>query len=199
MPPGGARPPADLGASFAEVVLVMAIVATTATAAVPISASAIDAGRARQAAAFAAARLRYAQQHAVTRSAATGLLFDQVGDHWVFRVCADGNGNGLRRADVTSGKDTCPEGPVDLNALFPGVGVGVDGTIRGPDGDPPTSDPVRFGASNLASFSPTGGCTAGSLYLRSTKGVQYAVRVAGVTGRTRVLRYDAAAGNWRDV
>jgi len=77
--------------------------------------------------------------------------------------------------------------------------VSVDGTIRGPDGDPPSSAPVRFGSSDIASFSPTGSCTAGSLFLRSPKGVQFAVRVAGVTGRLRLLRYDAPARVWREL
>ena len=57
---------------------------------------------------------------------------------------------------------------------------------------------VRFGASQIASFSPEGSCTAGTLYLRSLRGLQYAVRLGNVTGRTRILRYDAAARRWVD-
>jgi type II secretory pathway pseudopilin PulG len=189
----------DDGASVVEVVLVVALVFSLSGLAMPITATAIDSSRARQAAGFVAARLRYARQQAVTRSASTGLVFDLTGNRWTFRVCVDGNANGVRRTDMRGGTDTCVEGPIDLGALYPGVQVAVDATIRGPDGDPPSADPVRFGSSNLASFSASGGCTAGSLFLRSGKGVQYAVRVAGVTGRTRVLRYDPAARTWGEV
>ena len=189
----------DAGASMVELLLVLTLMVSLTSMAVPATASAIDAGRARQAAAFAAARLRLAKQQAVARTASTGLVFDQVAGRWTFRICVDGNANGLRRAEIRSGRDRCPEGPIDLATLFPGVEIAVDGTIRGPDDDPPSSDPVRFGSSNLASFSPTGGCTAGTLFLRSAKGVQYAVRVAGVTGRTRVLHYDATARTWNEV
>jgi type II secretory pathway pseudopilin PulG len=189
----------DSGVSLIEAVVVVTIMLIVAALALPATAGAIDEGRARQAAAFVAARLREAKQQAVTRTASTGLVFDLAGSRWVFRVCVDGNANGLRRADLGANKDTCVEGPVDLAALFPGVSISVDGTIRGPDNDPPSSAPVRFGASNLASFSPSGGCTAGSIFVRSTRGAQYAVRVAGITGRLRVLRYDAAAGIWREM
>ena len=179
-------------------VLALSIAAVVMSLAVPVTASVLDAGRARQAATFAAVRFRLARQQAIARLASTGLVFDQIGAHWTISICVDGNGNGLRRADLRSGKDTCPEGPFDVATLFPGVQVAVDGTIRGPDGDPPSSDPVRFGSSNLASFSPTGTCTAGSVFFRSAKGVQYAVRIAGVTGRLRILQYDPAAHIWRE-
>jgi len=71
-------------------------------------------------------------------------------------------------------------------------------TLKGPAGEPPNPDPVRFGSSNIASFSPLGSCTAGTLFLRSTGGAQFAVRIAGVTGRSRVLRYESLKSGWKD-
>jgi type II secretory pathway pseudopilin PulG len=181
------------------VLVAMALLIVLAGVTMPATAASIDASRARDAAGFIAARFRFAKQQAVFRSASTGLVFDLVGNRWTFRVCADGNGNGLRRLDLGHSQDVCAEGPYDIETLFPGVSVGVDSTIRGPDGEPGSPDAVRFGRSDMASFSPTGGCTAGTLFLRSAKGVQYAVRVAGVTGRTRVLRYDPAARVWLEL
>jgi len=193
-PPGGH----DRGVSLPELVVALAIVIGLTSLVTPLTASVIDSSRARQAAGFAAARFRAAKQQAVMTTASTGLVFDLTENRWTFRVCADGNGNGLRRADIRGGTDGCVDSPVDVAALFPGVEIAVDPAIRGPDGEPPSSDPVRFGTSNLASFAPTGGCTPGSLFLRSARGVQYAVRIAGATGRTRVLRYDPAARSWKD-
>ena len=186
------------GSSIVDVVIALFIVLTVSSFAVPATVAARDEGRVRQAAAFAAARLRDAKQSAVTGTAATGLVFDRISSRWTFRVCVDGNGNGLRRTDIRAGRDTCAAPPIDLGTLFPGVSIDVDGAIRGPDDDPPSADPVRFGSGDIASFSAAGGCTAGSLFIRSAKGAQYAVRVAGVTGRLRVLRYDAAARRWRE-
>jgi type II secretory pathway pseudopilin PulG len=189
---------ADHGTSLVEIVVVLSLATLLAALALPAATMAVDEGRARQAAAFAAARLRESQQAAITGSASTGLVFERTAGRWTFRRCVDGNANGLRRADLRSGRDTCAPDVVDLAELFPGVSVAIDSAIRGPDGDPPSSDPVRFGTSDMASFSPSGGCTAGSLFIRSTRGAQYAVRVAGMTGRLRVLRYDAAARLWRE-
>ncbi len=188
-----------LGISLVEVVVALGVAVLAVGLAVPMTVAARDEGRIRNAAAFAAARLRDAKQQAVTRGRSSGLAFDRTAGRWRFQLCVDGNANGLRRADLTSGRDSCLEDAVDIAELFPGVGVDVDGTIPGPDGDPPSSNPVRFGSSDIASFSPSGGCTPGSLFLRSTTGTQYAVRIAGVTGRLRVLRYDAWNRQWREL
>lgn len=185
------------GSSFVELLLGLAIVSMLVTVAVPATAYSIDSSRARDAAGFLAARLRLARQHAAFRTAAAGLVFDAVDGRWQVRACQDGNGNGLRRLEIASGIDHCPEGPFDLGHMFPGVTVGVDSSLPGPDGEPGSTDPVRFGASDIASFSPEGSATAGSVYLRSARGLQYAVRVGNVTGRTRVLRYDPGLKAWR--
>lgn len=158
--------------------------------AVPQTAGMTEAARARQAASFIAARARQARQEAILHGANVGLVFDFVAGRWLIRGCRDGTGNGLRRAEIQSGADPCSDGPFDIGQLFPGLSIGVDATIRGPAGEPPNADPVRFGNANLASFSPIGTCTSGSLYLRSRNGSQYAIRILGGSGRLRVLRYD---------
>jgi len=185
----------DDGGSYVELVIVMALLATLAGLATPVTAQVIDAGRARQAAGFIAARFRMARQLAVVRTAAIGLVFDLIDGRWTFRVCQDGNRNGIRRADV-GGVDACHEGPYDIEAMFPGVSIAVDGTLPGPEGDPASSDPVRFGRSNIASFSYSGSCTAGTLYLRSVRKNQYAVRVGNISGRTRLLKFDPGTRKW---
>jgi type II secretory pathway pseudopilin PulG len=187
----------DHGATVIELLLVMLLVVTLSAISAPVAASVIDASRARQAAAFLGARFRLAREQAVTAGANVGVVFDQVGGRWQVRVCRDGTRNGVRRADIQSGADPCVDGPYDLSQLFPGVDVSVDPQLRGPSGEPPSADPVRFGSSNIASFSPTGSCTAGSLFLRSRAGAQFVVRLSGIAGRLRLLWYERANG-WRD-
>jgi hypothetical protein len=126
-----------------------------------------------------------------------GLVFDTSGERTTFQVCVDGNRNGIRRAELAAG-DVCTEGPYDLSAMFAGVRIAVDPGLRGPDGEPGSPDAVRFGRGEIASFSPAGSCTAGSLFLRSSSGLQFVVRLSGVTGRMRVLRYEAATRTWRE-
>jgi len=193
LPPAGER-----GASLIELLIVFVLIAILAAMAAPSTVNAMDAGRARQAAGFLASRLRLAKQQAVLRTASVGLVFNAAGTRWTFRVCVDGNGNGLRRSEITAGQDTCVDGPYDLAQLYPGVSIAVDSALRGPDGEPGSADPVRLGSSDLASFSASGSCTSGSVFVRSAKGEQYLIRIAGTNGRLRILRYDRGSRAWRD-
>jgi hypothetical protein len=186
------------GATLVDLVVALAITGILGGLSVPMVSQAIDAGRIRQAAGLVSSRLRLARAQAAAATRVTGVAFNRVDGRWMFEVCEDRNGNGIRRTEIQSGIDVCLDGPHDLEALFPGVRVAADASVRGPDGEGGSGDPVRFGSANLASFSPAGTCTAGSLWLRSANGSQFMVRVAGVTGRVRVLRYDASLGQWRD-
>jgi hypothetical protein len=182
-----------------ELVVVMGIATLALGGAAPLTSNTLDAGSVREAAGFFGGRMRLARQQALARSANAGLVFDLVNGRWTFRVCVDGNGNGLRRADITRGTDPCLEGPFDVGVLFGGVRVESDASIRGPDGDAGSTDAVRFGSSDMASFSASGTCTAGSLYLRSPKGEQYVIRIAGANARMRVLRYERASRTWTEL
>lgn len=192
----GARNAGDAGYTTLELLIVATIVIILAALAVPVTTATIDSNRVRHAASFAAARMRYTRQQAVFGNRAFAIVFELVGSRWVFRVCSDGNYNGVRRLDISLGLDPCIEGPHDIETMFKGTRVGVDPAIRGPAGEPGSSDPVRFGRSDIFSCSLGGSCTAGSLYLQSPAGAQYAVRVFGATGRTRVLRYERATSRW---
>jgi type II secretory pathway pseudopilin PulG len=186
----------DDGATVSDLLIVLVVISMVSALAAPAAASVIDATRSRQAAGFLSSRLRLARQEAVARGTHVGVVFDLSGTRWSLRVCRDGSRNGLRRADIQSGADPCFDGPHELGHLFPSIEIAVDATLRGPAGEPGSPDPVRFGAANLVSFSPLGSCTAGSLFFRSRLGAQYVVRVAGVTGRVRILRYETGA--WTD-
>jgi type II secretory pathway pseudopilin PulG len=189
-------PHPEHGATFIEVTLVMTILALMVAIAVPGTAQAVDAARARLAAGFIASRVRLARQEAIFKTRQVGVVFDWRDGRWVFSVCLDGNRNGIRRADIGSGADPCSEGPHDIAQMFPGNRIDVDPTLPGPEGSDASADPVRFGPSDMLSFSPAGSCTPGTVFVRSKEGAQYAVRVGGATGRTRILRYDPGRSAW---
>lgn len=191
----------ERGASLIDVLVVLALAAVAASLIAPVSASVVDATRVRHAAGFVGARLRLARAEAINRRANVGLVFDQsvTTSKWMVRLCRDGTGNGLRRADITAGLDPCFDGPHVFSNLFPGVDIAIDAALPGPAGEPGTTDPVRFGTPDIASFSPEGSCTAGTLFLRSGRGQQYAIRVAGANGRTRVFRFETGAWQWLEL
>lgn len=186
------------GYSLVELMFVMGLAATVSAMAVPQSLSALDDARATGAARYIAARLQRARTEAIARSTTVGLRFTLAGSHYSYAMYVDGNGNGVRTADVASGVDRQVLAPERLVDQFPSIDFG---TLPGlpavdPGGAPPGSDPIHLGASNIASFTPQATATAGSIYIRGDH-AQFVVRIYNDTARTRILKFDAAANRWR--
>lgn len=174
----------------------LAVIATVIAIAVPGWREVNDRARVRQAAADLAGRLRHARHLAVATGRAAGVLFALRDGEWTVRTCVDGAGDGLRPADVHARLDPCLDEAAEVSRIWPGARLAVEASIPGPDATPPGSDPVRFGPAGIATFTPPGTATPGTVFLRSPGGGQFAVRVAGATGRTRLLRYDPARRAW---
>lgn len=135
------------------------------------------------------AQMALARAQAIKRSATVALRFDVASSGITFAVYVDGNRNGVLTRDIKTGVDKPLEAPANLSELFPAVAIAFS-TDTGP------SDPLRFGTSNLFSFTPIGTSSSGSVYVRGRDGSQYAVRILGATARARVLRYVPATGDW---
>lgn len=183
----------DRGAALADLLLGLLITACVAGITLPFVTTAMQAAEARNAAAYLASRLRETRLGAVASNRHTALVFDQDARGWTIRQCVDGNGNGVRRAELDATTDRCRP-PQRLTDLL-GVELGLDPAIPGIDEPAGRTDGVRFGRSAMASCSPLGHCSPGTLYLRSDD-VQFAVRVAPITGRTRIFRFDPGSRKW---
>ena len=185
-----ARRSASRGYTLVEILFVTALVAIVSAMAAPQSLAALDRTRAAAAARYLASRMAMARSHAVMRSTNVAMRFDERPSGITFRMFADGNRNGVRTSDITSGVDQSLDTPASLSDLFPGVAIAVSGQAG--------SDPLRIGSSNLLSFTPLGTATSGSVYVRGRDGSQFVVRILGATGRVRVQRYDPRTGAWVD-
>ena len=177
------------GYTLIELIAGVAIMATLAGIAVGQMLASIDHSRGYAAAKYLGNRLGLARIQAVARATAIGLRFDNDARGITFSVFQDGNGNGVRSADIQDGTDPLVEKPTRLFEHFPGVAIGLTPGSPG-------SDPVQIGPTNLLTFTPSGTATSGTIYIRDREGTQWAVRVLGATGRTRVLRYDARTKGW---
>lgn len=184
------------GATLLEVLLAAAFLMSLAGLALPLTTQAADSLRARSAASFVAGRLRSARTQAVSTRRATALVFEQEDGRWRFQRCVDGNGNGVRAAEIAGGSDACPGPSERVDNHFPGTTFALEPGIPDLDGVTGASSAVRFGRSAMASCTPLGHCTPGTIYVRSDRGEQFAVRVSGITGRTRVLRFDPGTRRW---
>ena len=81
---------------------------------------------------FASCRSR-----AITRGFSSGVKFSKAGDGWLYTLYDDGNDNGIRNDDITTGADprrSVPKRMLDHSSL---ASVGLPATeIKDPDGDP---------------------------------------------------------------
>ncbi len=129
-----------------------------------------------------------ARSIAVRSGVQTAIRFEIAADgQSEYSTYSDGNGNGVMAADIASGVDYRISGPLPLSGGAPGVRVGILPGLRDPDGDPlDPADPIRFGRSNMLSFSPFGTASPGTFYLAG-EGVQGAVRVTPGSARVRMI------------
>jgi hypothetical protein len=138
---------------------------------------------------------------AVTRSAMVGMKFTQSAASYSYAVYLDGNRNGVLSRDIQIGIDRLIMSAERLPDQFPGIEFGA---IPGlppvdPGGTPPGTDPIRLGSANMASFSAVGTSSSGTVYIRSRRNAQYAVRIFGDTGKTRMLKFDARTRLWKQL
>jgi hypothetical protein len=179
----------ERGHTLLEMVAVLATLLITASLGLPylkaysVEAHLIGAGRV-----FKGEFLR-ARSIAVRTGAYSAIRFEPGPSGPSYSIYVDGNHNGVLSADIASGKDRRIAGPIPLNAGASDVRVGIN---PGVPAIPPetgyleTEDPIRFGPSNILSFSPLGTATPGTFYLAGET-LQAGVRVTGGSARVRLM------------
>jgi hypothetical protein len=131
------------------------------------------------------------------RGVHVALVFQSSGEDFRFAMFADGNYDGVRSADMAAGIDRQVSAWVRIGDLFPRSALGIVPGVADPDsGSTLTGSPLKLGGSSMLSFGPAGGATSGTVYLRGTGAQQYAVRLLGPTGRSRLLRFDFRERRW---
>jgi hypothetical protein len=138
-----------------------------------------------------------ARFEAVRRSAHVAIRFTAQPDGYSLQTYVDGNRNGVLTSDIAHGVDAPITVGERLDNHFSGVEFGIQPNVTGIDPGPfNTADPVQIGSSTLLSFSPMGSSTSGTLFILGARGNQFAVRILGATGRTRILEYNFTERRW---
>ena len=190
----------DRGVSLAEMTAVLAVLGLVFTMSVPalweiLAEEALGTASREVAGILTAARAR-----AVFQGSEVGVKWVANAGDLVLTVFQDGNGNGVTTADIRKGVDRLVAGPYWLGSRYPGVDFsfvpGMDGADPGgaPIGD--VSDPVRFGRSNICSFSPLGHASPGTVYLSNRKRRQAAVRVTPMTAKIQIWTWHGKKLKW---
>lgn len=148
--------------------------------------------------------LRLARSYAVRHGTKAGVKFRPgSGSRVTFTLYRDGDGDGLRTADIDSGVDPPVGRPRELAHLGAQARFGFPpGVVPRDPSDPRRrldrlEDPIRFNRSDIASFDHLGGSTPGSLYLTDGRRLLAVVRVYGRTGKVKVMRYEPETEEWR--
>jgi prepilin-type N-terminal cleavage/methylation domain-containing protein len=191
------------GFQLVELVVVLALISAGALISVPPLLSASARLRVDLAAHELAAVLYEARTLATRHAAYVGIKFYPAAGRVTYACYRDGDGDGVRSADIASGADPQMTPLRTMVHLGGRVGFGF------PPGPPPRDpgdpgrrldrleDPIRFNASDIASYGPLGTSTPGSLYVTDGRSVLAVVRVLGLTGKVRTMRWDAAADQWK--
>jgi prepilin-type N-terminal cleavage/methylation domain-containing protein len=180
----------DKGHTLIELLIVIFLVTVLATIALPqlkaytVEAHILGAGRI-----FKGEFLK-ARSIAIRSGCQTAIRFEQdATGRQVYSLYRDGNHNGVTARDIEQKVDALISGPIPLTGGAPSVRVGILPGIPAPPPDHGTLDPVdpiRFGRSNMVSFSPLGTASPGTFYLAGY-GIQGAVRVTPGSARVRLM------------
>jgi prepilin-type N-terminal cleavage/methylation domain-containing protein len=185
------------GYTLLEVLMAVTIMVIVGGAAIPLAQSSVDRSRAAAAAGYMAGRMATARFEAVRRSASVAIRFVQQADGYWLQTYIDGNRNGVRTQDITQGIDPPLTANERLDYHFSGIEFGIQPNVTGIDPGPfDAGDPIQIGSTTLLSFSPTGSSTSGTVFIRGLRGNQFAVRVLGATGRTRILEFNFGKSVW---
>ena len=189
------------GHSFIELALVVALLGIATAILIPPFLTWSAGVRLDLAANEIVGTLRLARAYAIKHNTNVGLKFfpgEQVVRYGLYR---DDDGDGVRTPDIESGQDPEVMPIRDLIHLGRQVSFGFPAGLNPRDPSDPRRrlgrlhDPVRFNRSDIASFSPLGVSTPGTIYLTDGRHL-LAVRVNNRRGRVRIMRYIRDQDAW---
>ncbi len=145
--------------------------------------------------------LAHLRSAAISERCDMALRLTWSGGHYTFATYRDGDADGVRADDIAAGRDALVAGPRDLGSRYEGVDFGlIDSAIPevppGRGSPPPFGDPVRFGRSDIVTFTPRGTASSGSLYVSDGRGAVVAIVLYGATGRIRTCRFERDLWAW---
>lgn len=189
------------GYTLVDTIVTAALCSVMGATAIPLIGGTLDRERTIIGAQFVAGQLQRARLESLKRGRSVAVRFEVVNDRTRFQLFVDGDGDGVRQADVDDLIDA-PVTPLEyLDDRSRGISLRVNQRITDAGGGTehiePGADALRIGNTALLAFSPIGGATSGTLYVAGHRGPQMALRVFGGTGRVRLMTYDPQARQWR--
>jgi hypothetical protein len=206
-PPAGGgvawkRHPAQAGRTLVELVVAMTLMAMMTVAVFPTLAEARRAAALRAVTGKVWGLMVRCRAHAIMRRQSTALVFERDDSRsWRCFIAEDGDGDGLRRADLEAGIDRVVGEVLALEGLTAGLGILSGVEVPDPSGRGRLSgdlaDPVRAGRGDIITFTPRSTATPSSVYLTDHHGRMRVLRVYGGTARVNSLVWRVGWRKWR--
>ena len=188
------------GFSLVETTVTLAILGGTAMLSIPAAAEISRQLTMRAACNEVAAIFTRARALSVFERRDVGIRWTSVGGDVTFAVYQDMNGNGVLTEEIRKGIDVLVEGPVSMKRRYPGIDFSfLPGfTALDPNGDPigNLSDPVKFGRSDICTFTPLGHASPGSIYLSNGRSRQGLVRISPSSARIQIFEWETGRKAW---
>ncbi len=194
---------AQLGVSTPELLTITAVSGLLLLVGLPLVEDARRAAAMGRSAAQVQGLLTRCRAVAVVRCRPCAVVFDHEADGgWRCYVAEDGDGDGVRRSDISSGQDPVVGRVITFMAAG-GAGPGIlrDEPVPDPSGrgylEGDLGDPIRAGRGNIISFSSRGTATPSSVYFTDHVGRMMVLRIYGGTGRINRLSWRRGWARWK--
>jgi hypothetical protein len=190
------------GASFTELIAAIAVSGMLVVAGIPLLDDAHRSAALSRSVAQVHGLLVRCRAVAVLRGRPCAVVFDREADgSWRCRVAEDGDGDGVRRADIAAGRDPVVGASVVIPSGAAGPGILTDVWVPDPSGSGrlggDLGDPIRAGRGNIITFSSRGTATPSSVYFADFRRRMVVLRVYGGTGRINRLSWCRGMTRWR--
>jgi type II secretory pathway pseudopilin PulG len=190
------------GRTLLELLIVLCITGMLTLAGLPLLAEARRAAALRQVAFRISGMMFRCRAHAIMRQRATSLLFEREGEAaWRCFIAEDGDGDGVRRSDLESGRDRIIGEVLNLEGRTAGLGIIKRERVPDPGGRGALGgnldDPVRAGRGDIITFTPRSTATPSSVYFSDHHSRMRVLRVYGGTGRVNSLVWRSGWKKWR--
>ncbi len=191
------------GVTLPDLLASLAVLAVVTALGVPALSGVFSQSMLREAARDVANVFNRARLRALDTGRDVGVKWLSSGGDVTFTLYEDRNGNGVLTADIRSGIDRPIGAPFSVRGRFPRATASFLTDFPGGDpagGSPGSvgdlSDPIRFGRSDICSFSPMGHASPGSVWLSDGQGRQTVVRVSPMTAQIQIHDWCAPRRTW---
>jgi len=179
------------GFTMAEMLVLMAIFAVLASIAIPGFRVWLPNYRLKCAARDLYSNLQWVKLSAIRNNRPWAIVFDAGVSPGRYSVCSDPGANGIW--DGAGGDDTVVR-TVDISHYGSGVEYGHgNATKKASQAGGPITDDISY-PSDLVSFTSTGTCRAGYVYLENSRLNTYAIGTFSATGFIRLTKWEG--GKW---